>query len=226
MFWIGGPVDLLGLFRQIRLPDVSHREDRQKNPLRITKGQRFARADLSGQLPGDIQRDGDGPERTVGEAHPVPDPFVVGLVQETGEGAEASIHQELQIPHLAVRQVPRTANPGRPPATPRLGTPQPGVPSTPRHGGVSGALAWVRPLGPFTIQPSWIPDSAGGTIPFGGVSRVHHDGRQSRTRPWSTLEWFVTITATSTEEMSSSVRAPVLPRLDPSSSRRGTYGSW
>ena len=91
MFGVRGAEDLLCLLRQIRLPDVTDGENGQQHPFGVSKGQRFSRFQPLGDFPGNVQGDGDGPEGTIFQAHPVPDRLVVGAVHEPGERAEAPV---------------------------------------------------------------------------------------------------------------------------------------
>lgn len=111
----GGAVDRLCLSVVVGGPDVLHVDDGQRHPLGIAQGEAVPVPEPPGQVLGDVEGDGDRPERPVGEPHRGADRGPALLPEESAQGREAAGGQQLEVAELAGGQVP-ARQPGRLPA--------------------------------------------------------------------------------------------------------------
>jgi len=106
VLWVDRAVDLLGLSREVGLPDLLDVEDGQGNALEVPQVEQIALGEIPCDLLGHIERDGDGPERAVGEPHGRTHALVVLPAEEPRQRGEAAIEQQLQIADLPGGQRP------------------------------------------------------------------------------------------------------------------------
>jgi hypothetical protein len=106
MFPVIGAEDRFRLIHAVRLKDLLDVESGQHDSLRIPQSEPVAFPKLPRHRLGYVQRDGDGPERSVREPHSPDHAVVVRLAHETGEGREPAVQQELQVAELSRCQVP------------------------------------------------------------------------------------------------------------------------
>ncbi len=76
---------LLGFRFPVGSPDVLHSERRQHDPLGIPQGDSAPLGQPFGELPGHVQDDGDGPQRSIGQAQVGADRLVVPPAHETAQ---------------------------------------------------------------------------------------------------------------------------------------------
>ncbi len=110
---VGRPEDPMGLRPPVGPVDLLDVQGRQHHPLGVTQGDGGARADLGGQLVGDVEGDRYGPERSVGQPHISTDRRHVGATEEPAQGRERTGQQELEVAQMAWRQIPRRPVSGR-----------------------------------------------------------------------------------------------------------------
>jgi hypothetical protein len=101
-----GAVDVPGLAVLVRTPFVGDRQDGEDHAFRVAERDVLPGLDLVGEGLGDVERDGHGPERAVRHPHVLDHAVVVRLGQEALERMEAAVHQEFEIAHLPLREVP------------------------------------------------------------------------------------------------------------------------
>ncbi len=97
----------LGLMGQVGPVQLGHPQGGQHDPLGVPQGQARPRAQLGRFFLGDVQHHRHRPQGAVGQAHAVAHGLVVFFAEETPQGGETAVGEQLEVTGLAGGQVPR-----------------------------------------------------------------------------------------------------------------------
>ena len=99
-----GAVDLLRLDALVRFPDTGDVEHREDETLLIAQRHPRARSDPLRKLPLHVEGHRDGPELALGQPHRFQYVGPGFPIHEAVEGCEATVHHQLEVAELALRE--------------------------------------------------------------------------------------------------------------------------
>jgi hypothetical protein len=109
---IVGSMDETRLGREVGAPDVGDVQDGEQEAFLVPKRD-VARGQLRLEISGEVEDDGNRPERPIAEPHLPADAVVIPPPEEAGERGEAAAEEKLEIAELTGSEGPRRPVVGR-----------------------------------------------------------------------------------------------------------------